>query len=89
MSQEERERERERGLGRTPFGGGGGGQCQRLCQSVKRAFFKGALGFALCSKPPDKVPDNGVNDQQFLTRILKFQRILLTKKRDENDVQKV
>ena len=32
---------------------------------------------------------NRVNDLQFLTRILKFQRILLTKKRDENDVQKV
>ena len=32
---------------------------------------------------------NTVNDLQFLTRILKFQRVSLTKKRDENDVQKV
>ena len=32
---------------------------------------------------------NRVNDLQFLIRILKFQRILLTKKRDENDVQRV
>ena len=32
---------------------------------------------------------NRMNDLQFLTRILKFQRILLTKKRDENGVQKV
>ena len=32
---------------------------------------------------------NRVNELQFLSRILKFQRILLTKKRDENDVQKV
>ena len=43
-------------------------------------------------RPWDRILDSfhdRVKDLQFLTRILKFQKILLTKKRDENDVQKV
>ena len=37
----------------------------------------------------DWTVDKTMNDLQFLTGILKFQRILLTKKRDESDVHKV
>ena len=49
-----------------------------VCLSVKWDCVVFKMGFL----------HNRVNDLQFLTRILKFQRILLTKKRDENDVHR-